>query len=273
MLLYQTTLPYQLEGNGYPLLLIHGMGVTYATWHKLAPLLAPHFQLIMVELPGAGALSDVVFDKPYYATCAEALEELRKDLGIEQWAILAYSTGTRVGEVYAQQYPQRVSRAVFLCPIYLRKSLKRILRIFLRIDVKRSGVANWLLSDWRIYALLLLIGFNMHRHDLINDWMREIKLLPTEQLKRIITDLPGIGRTPFMLPTSPEIPTLFVWGLRDVLTAPPPHPRPNDAIIVTCHSAPVLSPMSVAEVVLPFLKEEVASQNTHPSTVAQKMRY
>jgi pimeloyl-ACP methyl ester carboxylesterase len=248
-------LPYRLEGCGHPLLLIHGWGVTYAVWHKLVPLLAPYFQLILVELPGAGAMSDVVFDTPYYPTCAEALEELRVALGIEQWAILAYSTGTRVGEAYVQQYPQYVSRAVFLCPICLRKPLKMLHRNLLRIDAKRSDVVNWILSGWRLYGLLLLLGFNLHRYDQIDGWMSEIKLLPTENLKRVIAELPGNGRAPFLLPTSPPVPTLFVWGVRDVLTAPPSHPRPNDAVILACHGAPVLNPQGVASVVLPFLKE------------------
>jgi pimeloyl-ACP methyl ester carboxylesterase len=260
-------LPYQIEGSGHPLLLIHGWGVTHAVWHKLVPLLAPHFQLILVELPGAGTMRDVVFEKPYYPTCAEALEELRIALGIEQWAILAYSTGTRVCEAYMQQYSKHVTCAVFLCPIYLRKSSYMIIRLFLKINAKHPDVVNWLLSDWRLYGWLLLYGFNLRRNDYINDWMNEIQLLPTENLKRVVTDLPGTGRAPFIMPISPPVPTLFVWGLHDAVTAPPSHPRPNDEIITACHSAPLINPQSVAKVVLPFLKEEDVRQDTHPRTV------
>ena len=184
-------LPYQIEGCGHPLLLIHGWGVTHAVWHKLVPLLAPHFQLILVELPGAGKMRDVVFEKPYYPTCAEELEELRIALGIEKWAILAYSTGTRVCETYMQKYSTHVTRAVFLCPIYLRKSSYMLTRFFLKINAKHSHVVNWLLSDWRLYGWLLVYGFNLQRSDYINDWMNEIKLLPSENLKRVVTDLPG----------------------------------------------------------------------------------
>src|SRR6266851_4325242 len=50
-----TMLPFRVEGSGHPLLLIHGWGVTYTVWQKLVPLLAPHFQLILVELPGVCA--------------------------------------------------------------------------------------------------------------------------------------------------------------------------------------------------------------------------
>lgn len=255
-------LPFQLEGSGHPLLLIHGWGVTHAVWRKLVPLLAPHFQLILVELSGMGAVREVMPDKPYYPACAEALEELRMALGIEQWAIMAYSTGTRVCEAYVQQYPQRVTRAVFLCPIYLRKPWQIFLMVMQWIDSKRSGAGNWFLSGWRLYWLVLWFGFNLHRCDYTNDWMSEIVLQPLDNLKRILLELPGKGRAQFTLPTSPFVPTLFVWGRRDVLVALPSHPRPNDVFIYAGHGAPVLTPHSVVEVVLPFLNQEAVLQNT-----------
>lgn len=268
-------LPYRLEGHGYPLLLIHGLGVTYATWQNLAPLLAPHFQLIMVELPGAGTIREAAFEKPYYPTCAEALEELRIALGIEQWAILAYSTGTRVCEAYMQQYPQHVSRAIFLCPFSLRKVPYTIIRSFFKVNAKRVRVVNWLLSDWRLYGWLLAYGFNLKRNEYISDWMNEIKLLPVENLKRVITDLSNFGRVPFLLPDAPPVPTLFIWASSDAVAAPPSQPRSNDAIIEGCHSAPLLNAQSVAEVVLPFLQEEVTieEQRSQHRPIAQNTGY
>lgn len=238
------------------MLLIHGWGVTHMVWQKLVPLLAPHFQLILVELPGVGAASEVMPDKPYYQACPEALEELRMTMGIERWAILAYSTGTRVGESYVQQYPQQVSRAVFLCPIYLRSYWKMALQVEQWIDANRSELANWFLSGWRLYGLLLVLGFNLRQRDCANEWMSEIELQPLDNLKRMLLELPGKGRAPFTLPTSPRVPTLFVWGCRDALTARPPDLRQNDVFIFANHGAPVLTPDKVAAVVLPFLKEE-----------------
>ena len=256
----QTLLPYRLEGNGYPLLLIHGLGVTHSTWQNLIPLLAPHFQLIMVELPGTGTLRDAEFTKPYYPTCAEALEELRIALGIEQWTILAYSTGTRVCETYLRLYPERVARAVFLCPFYIRRPPYALMRSFLGINAKRVHIVNWLLADWRLYGWLWLSGFNLQRNEYISDWMNEIKLLPVENLKRVIIDLPNLGRAPFILPGTTQVPILCIWASRDAISERPSHLRPNDVIIEGCHSAPLLSSRRVVEVALPFLQEEVERQ-------------
>lgn len=248
-------LPYRLEGDGPPLLLIHGWGVTYKVWRNLAPLLRPHFRLILVELPGVGAACQQVPGKSYYPACAEALEELRITLAIEQWSILAYSTGTRAGEAYVQRFPQHVRRAAFLCPIYLRESWKLALEVEQWLNTRRKSLANWILSDWRLYAMLLALGFNLRRHAYANEWMNEIELQPLDNLKRMLLELPGKGRAPFSLPAAPTVPILFVWGRRDALTARPRHPRPNDVFISANHSAPMLAAQHVAEVVLPFLIE------------------
>ncbi len=264
-------LPYQLAGSGHPLLLIHGWGVTHAIWCKLVPLLAPHFQLILVELSGTDAVREVKPGKSYYPACAEALEELRMALGIEQWAVLAYSTGTRVCEAYVQQYPQRVTRAVFLCPLYLHRPWKIALEIMQWTDSRRLAVGNWFLSGWRLYCFVLWFGFNMHRCAYTNDWMSEIVPQPLDNLKRILLELPGKGRAPFTLPTSPFVPTLFVWGLRDVLVVLPSHPRPNDVFIYAGHGAPVLTPLSVVEVVLPFLTGSAASHDNDADAISSRL--
>ena len=244
-------LRYRLEGCGLPLLLIHGWGVTYATWENLAPLLTPHFQLIMIELPGIGGSPEVDHGKPYYPACAEAIEELRQALGIEQWAILAYSSGTRAAEAYVQRYPQSIKRAIFLCPIYLAE----IWTLFLRLleNTPYRAIRHWILSNWRLYSLILALGFNGRPHAYTHTWKNEIELQQLDILIRTLCEIPGKGRAPFELPA---VPTLFIWGGRDALTARPRPLRPNDIIIPANHSAPMLAASSVAEVVIPFLKEE-----------------
>jgi len=245
-------LRYRIEGSGLPLLLIHGWGVTYKIWKNLMPLLMSHFQLIMIELPGVGSSPEVDPDKAYYPGCAEAIEAVRQKLGIEQWAILAYSSGTRAGEAYMQRYPQHVNRAVFLCPVYLTTFCSLGLRFEGWLENSRPGLANWLLSDWRLYGLVLALGFNGRRHDYTDEWVDEIGLQPLCNLKRMLYELPGKGRSPFAVSA---VPTLFVWGRRDVLTDRPYRRRFNDVFIPANHSAPMLAAPCVAQIAIPFLAE------------------
>ncbi len=243
-------LNYRIEGSGEPLLLIHGWGVTYATWDNLAPLLTPHFQLIMIELPGIGGSPQIEAGEPYYPICAEEIEAVRLALGIEKWSLLAYSSGTRAAEAYVQRYPQSVQSAIFLCPIYLAE----IWTLFLHLleNTPNLTIRRWVLSHWRLYSLILALGFNGRPHTYTSTWTHEVELQSRDILIRTLCEIPGKGRRPFELP---EVPTLFIWGERDALTARPRHLQPNDIIIPANHSAPMLAANHVAEIVIPFLQD------------------
>ena len=248
----QGMLQYRIEGAGEPLLLIHGFGVTYTIWQNLAPLLGSHFQSIMVELPGIGGSPPVDPDQSYYPACAEAIEDLRQELGIEKWAILGYSSGTRAGEAYAQRYPEHVTRAVFLCPLYVREWWSLGLRVARQLEHVQPTLANWVLSDWPLYTLVLALGFNWRRHDYTYVWTDEIRHQPIEFLKRSVYELPGTGRVPFTLA---GVPSLFIWARRDALTARPRRPRANDLTIRANHSAPMVAAPQIAKAVIPYLIE------------------
>jgi pimeloyl-ACP methyl ester carboxylesterase len=251
-------LHYRLEGSGAPILLIHGWGVTYSIWQNLAPLLKPHFQLVMIELPGNGGSPEVDPDQPYYPACAEAIEEVRQVLGIEQWAVLAYSSGTRAAEAYIQRYPDHITHTIFLCPIYLNRLCTLGVRFLITTQTSQT-FTSWLFSDWRLHSLVVALGFNGRHHDYTYLWKKEIELQPLDTLVRSLCELPGKGRAPFNLPA---VPTLFIWGSRDALTVHPQRLRDNDIVIRADHSAPMLAAHDVAEAAIPFLTQGTLI-NTH----------
>ena len=257
-------LRYRLEGSGRPLLLIHGWGVTYAIWQNLAPLLKTYFQLVMIELPGIGNSPLVSTTLPYYQACAEAIEEVRRELQVEQWAVLSYSSGTRAAEAYVQCYPQSVSHAMFLCPTYIFE----IWALFVRLLSTRHPliIRQWIFSNWRLYHLVRTLGFNGQRHQYTRVWTREIALQPLDVLVRSLCEMPGRGRAPFVVPS---MPTLFIWGDSDALIARPKQPGPLDVVIPANHSAPMLAASYVAAVVIPFLIE---GRVEHYSPLKRSMR-
>lgn len=247
----ETALSYRVEGQGPPLLLIHGWGVTYSIWQDLAPRLRPHFQLIMIELPGMGGSPPARPDQSYYAACADGIEAVRQALGVDQWAALAYSIGARVAEVYLQRAAARVPRIAFLCPLRLSPAQALGLGALLQLDRRWPRVGDWVLEGWRLHGLIKVLAFNGRRERYAADWTGEISGQHRPSVKRILHELPALARRPFDVPGRPA---LFVWGRQDLLCLPPARPRENDRFVPGGHGAPLLQAPAVFEALLPFLQ-------------------
>ncbi len=239
-------LNYRIEGEGAPLVLLHGLGVTFAIWKDLAPLLRPHYKLIMVELPGHGQSAAV--NGNYYEASAEQLEKLRQELGIDRWGLLGYSMGAWVGQIYANRYPQHVREALFLCPARVRKLWGWSLRGIKRFDRIMPKASNWLLKGWRLNRLVRLFGFNGRSDPYSDLWAHEIESQSVDTIKSLLRDLPEGGCASFSIPNS--IPTLIIWGEQDVITAHPRRVHSGQALIRGNHSAPMRSAQQTAKAIL-----------------------
>lgn len=239
-----------MEGQGPPLLLAHGFGISFNIWRSLRPRLSPHFTLVMPELPGIGDSDLPPAHSHYLQAAAHALRGLRRELGFSQWNALGYSSGSRVIESYLNLDADAVQRAVLLCPLKAPAPAAFGLRFCLWLDSRWSQTGDFILSGPRLDFLIRLLGFSLRRHPLSAEWMREISACRPETLKRTLHSLPAGGGRPFQLP---DVPTLMVWGKNDWISVPPRRPGPHDRIINSNHSAPVTAADETTETILPFL--------------------
>lgn len=95
------SIAFQDEGEGPPVLLLHGFPASSWQWRELVPLLAARFRVIAPDLPGAGAsvpADGVILD---LATSARAMRELLAHLGLERFAVVGHGTGAGVAQVLA----------------------------------------------------------------------------------------------------------------------------------------------------------------------------
>ena len=102
-------------GAGPLLVLVHGAGDQAGTWHRVVPELKRHFQLVMPDLAGHGE-SEPVAGVLSLGTLLAALEHLLDTIpGRDASMVLAgNSLGAWMAMLYAQKYPQRVSRVVLI---------------------------------------------------------------------------------------------------------------------------------------------------------------
>jgi pimeloyl-ACP methyl ester carboxylesterase len=241
-------LSYRILGDGPPLLLIHGFGISFNIWKNLLPFLKDDFSLIMIELPGIGNSPPSQGD--YLEYCAREIDCLRVELKIERWHVFSYSSGTRVGERYVLEYADHVISSVYLCPAQTQPYKAFGLKIAKRLDAWFPTFGDWVLSGKRLDFLIRLLGFNLKPGPHAKTWMDEIGSRPVKVLKEIIRTMPGDGGRPFI---SPPVPHLYIWGTRDLITASPRKPSARHRLINATHSAPVTEPEQVGELAIPFL--------------------
>lgn len=101
-----------------PLLLIHGFPQTYHIWHRVAPRLAEHFTLVLMDLRGYGT-SSKPSEVEAYAKSAMARDciAVMDHLGFTgEFQVCAHDRGARVAHKLCVDFPQRV-RAVMLLDI------------------------------------------------------------------------------------------------------------------------------------------------------------
>jgi len=96
-------------GRGPPLLLLHGHPQSNVMWHRVAPALAPHFTLVIADLPGYGSSAAPRSDAehaPYTKRAmASAMVAVMATLGFARFRLAGHDRGGRVGYRLALDHP------------------------------------------------------------------------------------------------------------------------------------------------------------------------
>ena len=105
-------------GSGPPVLLLHGYPQTHVMWHKVAPLLAERFTVVMTDLRGYGDSSKPAAGENHtnYSKRAMALDqiEVMRALGFNRFAVVGHDRGGRVAWRLAVEHPEVVTNAAVL---------------------------------------------------------------------------------------------------------------------------------------------------------------
>ncbi|MEC3874345.1 alpha/beta fold hydrolase [Chryseobacterium salviniae] len=104
-----TKLHYVEGGKGAPLICLPGWPQTFYSFNNIAPELARHFRVIVVDLRGMGTSETPVsgYDKK---TMAKDIYELIQALGIQKTFVLGHDIGGMAAMSLAYNFPEVVSR-------------------------------------------------------------------------------------------------------------------------------------------------------------------
>jgi (E)-2-((N-methylformamido)methylene)succinate hydrolase len=129
---------YAVEGNGPPVLLIHGVGARLDNWDGVATLLSRSFTVVRHDLRGHGKSGKA--PGPYsLEQFADDAIELLDHLGIARAHVAGHSLGGMIAIKVATRHPQRVDRLAVLSAAAGRTEEERR-KVMDRIDLIASGI-------------------------------------------------------------------------------------------------------------------------------------
>lgn len=216
---------YLDEGQGEPLLLVHGNPTWSFYWRELIQALRPRYRLIAPDHIGCG-LSDKPRDYPYrLAQHIANLRRLIEELDLRNITLLAHDWGGAIGMGAAGQMPERFSRFVLFNTAAFRSN-----RCPWRIRACRIPLAGRIaVQGFNAFARAALTMAVAHP-ERMTPAVRAGFLAPYDSwahriaTHRFVLDIPLSPRHPSYATLSSieaglvqfrQHPVLLIWGMRD----------------------------------------------------------
>ena len=129
-------LHFQANGEGFPLILLHGFLGSLDNWRLASKRLGTRYKVYSLDLRnhGLSAHSEVMS----YAVMAQDLGEFMDDRGLSSAFLLGHSMGGKVAMRFAADFPNRVAKLIVvdITPKSYEPSHRPILNALLSLDLK-----------------------------------------------------------------------------------------------------------------------------------------
>jgi len=173
---------YEIHGQGEPLVLIHGGGSTIGTtFGRVIPLMAPHRQLICVELQAHGRTGDR--NKPLtFAQDADDVAALLNNLNIPKASFFGFSNGGTTAMQIAIRHPGLVDKLILGSALCKRRGVPAQFWEFM----KQASLNNMPAELKKAYLEVTpdTAGLRV-MHDKDAGRMQQFKDIPDEQLRSV----------------------------------------------------------------------------------------
>jgi pimeloyl-ACP methyl ester carboxylesterase len=217
---------FRVAGSGSPLVLVHGIGDSSATWESVLPALARRHLVVAPDLLGHG-LSDKPRADYSVAAYANGIRDLLGVLGMERVTLVGHSLGGGVAMQFAYQYPDRVDRLVLVGSGGAGPEVTPLLRAA-SLPGAQLAMAALRMPGMRLQAGLVAEALRMLGGDLgvdAREVLRVIDALPDATarsafLRTLRAVVDWRGQVVTMLDRcylTRGMPTLLVWGGRDAV--------------------------------------------------------
>jgi len=152
----------KVEGQGPPILLLHGYGGAIDWWDEITPALAQHHRVIRLDLIGHGGTAAPT--SGYQITRqAELASAVLDKLGVTRVSVVGHSMGGWVATALASMRPERIERLVcidspstvelhlsFLTRAHVAPVVGELISHFVTADRFREGLADAFAPDFPV---------------------------------------------------------------------------------------------------------------------------
>jgi pimeloyl-ACP methyl ester carboxylesterase len=261
MLFNPNEIHYLVEGQGPPVILIHGLAASSYDWAAMLPALASAgYRAYAPDLIGHGESLKPESTASYQAeTVYEYLAAWVDSLDLEQPPVfIGHSLGGYLSLLYSLRRPTKLAGMVLIDPLYSPDQLSALLR-WLNQRPEWGEIALRMVPEWLLSAVLGLDPTNandfdeFNRQQIANDYKRA-----SARIVHIPATIEDLSPHLIRLTT----PSLLLWGDRDLTLAPHSFHKlhrampNNQASVVTGsgHQPHIGKPEQVNQLVLSFLQ-------------------
>jgi 2-hydroxymuconate-semialdehyde hydrolase len=213
---------YLRQGQGPPLVLLHGIPSSSYLWRDVIGPLSATFDVLAPDLLGYGD-SDKRLDADLsIAAQARYVVAFMESLGVHQAAVVGHDIGGGVAQLMAVDEPQRVARLILVdsavdnnWPVADIARLKEPVwdQIMVNIDLRkglRKGLEAGMVTEGRVTA------------ELVDEWTRPFQDLGGRRAylraARALSNRDLLSRSKHI--EEIETPTLILWGANDAFLEP-----------------------------------------------------
>lgn len=197
---------YIVEGEGRPLVILHGWGANIDTIRPIINILNNRYKVYALDLPGFGSSSEPkeAIDSFQYA---EIVREFLKEMNIKKASFIGHSFGGKLSIILSSKYPDLVDKVVLIDSAGLipKRGLKYYIKVYSFKSLKfiYRHLFFWMKNEKRMEGFYKKFGSDDYKDS--SGVMRKILVtVVNENLRPILKDV--------------KASTLLIWGDQDEAT-------------------------------------------------------